>query len=126
MAEGINAVRMTKKYSPFLPPGAKILNYSEKATGRPCDICHHVPEQRPPKPGYPDVSEEMRLMRVKLPEGTVDQDLGFGRVGFTVTGSLVELNICKDTANCFARAAAMTNDDGTPKYDSPMIQRYRL
>jgi hypothetical protein len=63
-AANITAVRMSKKYRMFLPPGARIQNYAEKATGRDCDICGHTPEKRPPKPGYPDVSEEMRLLRV--------------------------------------------------------------
>ncbi len=57
----------------------------------------------------------MRLMRVKLPEGMKDTDLGLGKVGFTVTGDLVEWSTCADTANCRERALLMKNDDGTPQ-----------
>lgn len=120
MAESINAVRMTKKYKPLLDvaviPGARIINYANKATGRDCDLCRHVPEKRPPKPGYPDVSEEMRLMRVKLPVGTKDTDVGVGKEGFTVTGDLIELNVCKDFESCFTRALDLRKDDGSLVY----------
>jgi len=65
VAEALNAVKMTKKYRPFLDavaPGARIINYSVKATGRPCDICGHNPEDRGGKEGYEFTSDEMRLM----------------------------------------------------------------
>jgi hypothetical protein len=116
---------MTKKYRAFLPSGAKIINYSEKATGRDCDICGHTPEKRPPKPGYPDVSEEMRLMRVKLPPGVKATDVGVGRADFTVTGDLIEWNVCKDTANCKDRAKQITNEDGSAKYPDEILARFQ-
>lgn len=123
------AARMTKKYSVFLPEGAKIINYAEKASGRDCGICGHTPEKRPPKPGYPDVSEEMRLMRVRLPEGVRDSDIIEDSkvdflTGFTVTGTVIELNVCKDTANCRERSAALKNSDGTPKFDDHILGRF--
>ncbi len=128
MPPGLNAVKMSKKYRPFLDaiaPGAAIANYSNKATGRPCDICHHIPEQRPPKPGYPNVSEEMRLMRVKLPSGTTASQVSIGKADFTVTGALVEWNVCKDAAGCHERAAKMLNEDGSYLYNSHLLERYR-
>ncbi len=125
MAESINAVRMSKKYRAFLPTGSKILNYAEKATGRQCDICLHWPEKRPAKQGYQFVSEEMRLMRVQLPVGTKASDLGVGKTDFTVTGDLVELNVCKDSSNCIARARVLKNEDGSLKYDDFILARFR-
>lgn len=128
MPESLSAVRMTKKYQPFLQriaPGARIINYAEKATGRPCDICHHEPEKRPAKEGYAYVSEEMRLMRVKLPAGVKDTDVDVGKAGFTVTGDLVEFNVCKDTANCKERARQLKNEDGEPLYDLELLERFR-
>lgn len=128
MPEGLNAVRMTTKYRPFLDqiaPGARIINFANKATGRDCDICGHTPEKRPPKPGYPDVSEEMRLMRVRVPSGTDMNKVTVGKTNFTVTGNLVEWNVCKDSAACHERAAKMTNDDGSYLYDSPLLEPYR-
>lgn len=119
------AARMTKKYRPFLPKGAKIINYAEKATGRDCDLCGHTPEKRPRKEGYEFVSEEMRLMRVKLPPGVKAADVGVGRADFTVTGDLVEFNVCKDTANCKDRAAELKKDDGSPKYDPAALAVFR-
>ncbi len=38
-ASSLVATKLTKKYKPFLPPGAKIINYKNAATGRTCDIC---------------------------------------------------------------------------------------
>ncbi len=128
MAAGLNAIKMTKKYRPFLDAiasGAQIINYSNKATGRDCDICHHTPEKRPPKPGYPDVSEEMRLMRVKLPVGIRVQSVDVGKKDFTVTGSLVEWNTCKDSQACHERAAKLKKEDGTYLFDSRLLDQYR-
>ncbi len=119
------ATRMSKKYKAFIPEGSKIINYAEKATGRDCDLCGHTPEKLPPKPGYAHVSEEMRLMRVKLPTGTSASDIEMGREDFTVTGSLIELNVCKDTASCRDRCAKMKNEDGSPKFDDFILARFR-
>jgi len=128
MAESLVAVKMTKKYRAFLDkiaPGAKIINYSVKASGRPCDICGHNPEDRGAKEGYEYTSDEMRLMRVKLPTGTNASQVTIGRKDFTVTGDLVEWNVCKDVAQCKERAAKMMDDDGNPLYDSYLLNAYR-
>jgi hypothetical protein len=116
-ASSINATRMTKRYRMFLPKGSVILNFANKATGKDCMICGHTPEKRPPKPGYPSVSEEMRVLRVKLPEGTKADDVAIGRKDFTVTERLIEINCCADTYACRERATELKKDDGTPMYD---------
>jgi hypothetical protein len=115
---------MTKKYQMLLPKGARIINYAEKATARDCDICGHTPVERPPKPGYPTVSEPMRLLRVKLPAGVSADEVRFGRTNFTVTGSLIEVNVCADSQACRDRAVKITNADGSPKYDQSALARF--
>lgn len=125
MPPNLAAMRLTKRYKAFLPEGAVIINYAEKASGRDCDLCGHTPETRPPKPGYPTVSEEMRVMRVQLPEGTKAEDIKMGRTDFTVTGTLIELNVCVAVADCRARCAELTNSDGSPKYEPTALQKLR-
>jgi hypothetical protein len=130
-SSAIGAVRMTKKYAAFLPEGAKILNYAEKASGRDCSICTHTPEKRPPKPGYDEVGEEMRLMRVDLGGANVTpdqaQELFAGPIetNFTVTGELIEVNVCADSDACRRRAKKLTKDDGTSLYDDFIMARFR-
>jgi hypothetical protein len=128
MAESLNAVRMTRKYKPFLDhiaPGSKIINYANKATGRDCDICHHTPEQRPPKPGYKEVSEEMVLMRVKLPVGITADQVDMGKTDFTVTGNLIELNVCKNSQACRDRAGELEDGDGNKIYPPEVLSLFR-
>lgn len=122
----LGAVRMTKRYRGFLPEGSRIINYAVKATGRDCDLCGHTPQQLPPKPGYEIVSEEMRLMRVTLPEGVTADQVSIGRKDFTVTGTLIELNVCVDVQGCRNRCADLIDEEtGEPKYPPTALQLLR-
>lgn len=64
-------------------------------------------------------------MRVKLPPGVKATDVGVGRADFTVTGDLIEWNVCKDTANCKDRAKQITNEDGSAKYPDEILARFQ-
>lgn len=121
---------MTKKYRAFLPEGARIINYAVKATGRDCDLCGHTPEERGAKQGYERTSEEMRLMRVKLKPGTSADEISVGRTDFTVTGELIEMNVCVDTIACRERCSKLTVTDPEtgeekPKYPPTALQLLR-
>lgn len=116
-------MRMTRKYKQFLPPGAHVMNYVEKASGRDCEICGHTPESRPPKPGYPIVSEDMRVMRVQLATDTDPNTIKIGKTDFTITGNVIEINVCADSDRCRRKATQRTNEDGSPMWDKEQLQR---
>ncbi len=64
-------------------------------------------------------------MRVTLPAGTKAEDVKFGRQNFTITGELIEVNVCEATADCRERAAKIKNEDGTPKFDPKALNFFR-